>query len=884
MALRETIELDVAAARRQIQSLETALDSLATTIDIDVSGNAETEIRSIDDRLDEVVRSTERFATEMTAASLRAGTAEVNVRELAQALGISEDRARDLSSEILDAHVAANRMEDSARDIARQLGLADDEADKFVASLRRADAAAGKIDTTSRGLVGTFSTLKGSIAGIASVLATIGVGRGIAAAARGAQAAVTEFARLNESVNAVNVVFGRGADIILAFGETAARSVLLSQQAFQEAVVPLGALFTNFGLSGREAAEAAIEVTQRAADLASVLNGDVNEALLAINSALVGQVEPLRKYGAEISAARVEQFAFATGLAQTKDDLNQNVLIQARLGLILQDTAFAAGDVANTIDDYANAQRAAKAAGEEFSADIGEVLLPAFEGLLNLVPDVIEGLRFLIPAFEDAGTAAGEFFDSLDPGPNAAQGSPFTGFFAGLANAGAAFGVLTSGLDIVRIALVGVTGDVKGARTSLDSIKNTVNQVALALGRSAVAQVLTETGNKFVAFAEGIGLVARKSEDLNIFGEAVAEFGRSLGFNTADLLFILPQIIDQASQLGLSAAEVDFLTDAFSRLQSQVGAIGADRHLEDLVDRLDDAGGAMDRNAPRFTKFVESLGFVAEKIPGASAAIVTAMDSLADHLDPFSEASEAIEISAQEFFDNIVAQAEELAAFEVDLQILRALGLDKLADEFKAAGPGARKVVKEFLENLDFAKQAEAVLEGQGTAVINKLAEELRKSLVAMDLTPEAQAALIDNLVTGGIISPQVADAVRDAMHILSGDAETGFRDGMIAQESAIADDLQASLTAAFAEVNAELAAAGLISHLEEVFRNVQFQIGSGQLVIPTIIRPDVIDRPTTTTGGGGVSVTNNFFTEPQPTTDTQRITQTTSQIRSLIE
>ena len=136
--------------------------------------------------------------------------------------------------------------------------------------------------------------------------------RGIGFIAAGLGAPIAAFAGLSiraasslqESINAVNVVFGDAAETIHQFGETSAQTVLLSQAAFNQLGAQTGALLKNFGFSQQEAAEQTTILAQRAADLASVFDTDVKRALNAINAALRGETEPIRFYAADVTDDR----------------------------------------------------------------------------------------------------------------------------------------------------------------------------------------------------------------------------------------------------------------------------------------------------------------------------------------------------------------------------------------------------------------------------------------------------------------------------------------------------------------------------------------------------------------------------------------------------
>lgn len=222
-------------------------------------------------------------------------------------------------------------------------------------------------------------------------LAKVGAVAGIAlggALAIGAKKSIDAASDLNESMNAVNVTFGKSAKIITDFGKDAAQRTGLSMRELNESVVPIGASLQNMGISSKTAAEASVNLAKRAADMASVFNTDVGTALQAIQSGLRGEADPLERFGVGLSAARVEAFALTSGLAKTKDQITDQVKVQARLGLLMQDSAKFAGDFANTSDGLANSQRILKAELENAGAAIGTALLPVATKVVGVLADL----------------------------------------------------------------------------------------------------------------------------------------------------------------------------------------------------------------------------------------------------------------------------------------------------------------------------------------------------------------------------------------------------------------------------------------------------------------------------------------------------------------
>lgn len=189
--------------------------------------------------------------------------------------------------------------------------------------------------------------------------------------------------KLNESANAVRVTFGAHAAAVEALSKKAATSVGLSSSEFNGMAVQFSA-FTD-AISGGGAASVGVldEMSTRIADFASVMNLDVAEAAEKFQSGLAGETEPLRKFGIDLSAAKVEAYAYSNGIASAGKPLAETQKIQARYALLMQQTAKTQGDFKNTSDQAANAQRIAAAQWEDSSAKLGSALLPAIASVMT---------------------------------------------------------------------------------------------------------------------------------------------------------------------------------------------------------------------------------------------------------------------------------------------------------------------------------------------------------------------------------------------------------------------------------------------------------------------------------------------------------------------
>lgn len=206
---------------------------------------------------------------------------------------------------------------------------------------------------------------------------------------------------LEESTNAVNVVFGEASNSILRFSKDADKAVGLSQKSFNQLSISTGALLRDTGLSSDELSQTTIELTKRAADLASVFNTEVDDALSAINQALRGETEAIRRYAGDVTDATLQTFLNSKGIQQNVKDLTQQEKRLFRVKLIMDQTAVAQDDFAKTIDSVANSQRVQRAQMENTADTLGKRLLPVMQSILRVTSKITTAFSSLSPETQD---------------------------------------------------------------------------------------------------------------------------------------------------------------------------------------------------------------------------------------------------------------------------------------------------------------------------------------------------------------------------------------------------------------------------------------------------------------------------------------------------
>jgi hypothetical protein len=236
----------------------------------------------------------------------------------------------------------------------------------------------------------SFAKLQSSVGSLGRNFATAGIA--IGAIGAGLAKTVQTASSYAESVNAVNVAFGKSAQGIIDFGKTAATTLGVSQVDFNNAAVRFSAFAERIVGSGGDASKFIAEISTRASDFASVFNIDVSEALQVFQSGLAGEAEPLKRFGINLLDSEVKAYAMANGIGEVGKELTQTEKVQARYGLLMQATSKTQGDFANTSGGLANQMRILKAEVTNTQIEIGNQLLPVMAELLPVVRDLARDL------------------------------------------------------------------------------------------------------------------------------------------------------------------------------------------------------------------------------------------------------------------------------------------------------------------------------------------------------------------------------------------------------------------------------------------------------------------------------------------------------------
>lgn len=447
----------------------------------------------------------------------------------------------------------------------------------------------------AQGSLGGIKSMVGAFAGLAAVqVATQFIGDAIGAASN-----------LQQSMGAVETVFGDYADSVVSNSKKAADNFGLSMNQYNESAALLGTMLGNQNLTMEDTVKKTDQMIGVASDLAATYGGDVSSAVEAVTAAYKGEYEQLERYGVSIKASDVSARLAAKGQSELEGEARKAAESIAAEELFLEQTGGAIGAFGRESDTLAGQQAILGAKFEDVKAKLGEKLLP----ILTTVGTWI--LEEGIPAMQEFGKWFGEniqptlekFWKTFQEDILPIVIQLFNFWKDNLLPIMMKFYEILYGTIIPIIAdvvgaiarfLKGVVDFVKGANEKWNEFKNKVTEIK----NDFIAK-----WNAIVAFVRGIpGQIQNFFSGIagwfrNKFGELkqgivdkfweVVEFVRSIPGRITDALGNLGNLLSGAGRKVIDGF-IDGITAGFRRVRNTLG---------NLTDLLPDWKGPAERDA-----------------------------------------------------------------------------------------------------------------------------------------------------------------------------------------------------------------------------------------------------------------------------------------------
>ena len=216
-----------------------------------------------------------------------------------------------------------------------------------------------------------------------------------------------------ETGSKFDTVFGASAKKLDGMTKAWGRFAGLTRTETREFLASTGVFAQGMGIMGEASAAFSEQVARLSGDLASFHNRDIREVGLAINSALAGEREALKRLVGAISEADVKQKALTMTRKRDANEITRQEKAYATLALIQERAGVAVGDLDRTNGSLMNRYRRLKADIGNVVETIAVSLLPVFEELVALLNDNTGAVEAIGAGFVQGAEWALYFVDGL---------------------------------------------------------------------------------------------------------------------------------------------------------------------------------------------------------------------------------------------------------------------------------------------------------------------------------------------------------------------------------------------------------------------------------------------------------------------------------------
>lgn len=234
-----------------------------------------------------------------------------------------------------------------------------------------------------------------------AILASGAIQKGLSTISSVGKEAVETASDLVEVQNVVDQTFGESAATIDAWAKTTAKSYGLSELQAKQFTGYLGSMLQTSGIDQAQSAEMAKNLAGLAGDVASFYNIGIEDAYRKLQSGMAGEREPLLRYGLDLGADSIGEYAGA----ELKDMTNAE-RYQARYDYLMNATKTIQGDFARTENEFANASRTLENNASRAMAAMGEKVLPIITAGTNAANSLFDALLSESPEDTLAGIDA----------------------------------------------------------------------------------------------------------------------------------------------------------------------------------------------------------------------------------------------------------------------------------------------------------------------------------------------------------------------------------------------------------------------------------------------------------------------------------------------
>lgn len=208
-----------------------------------------------------------------------------------------------------------------------------------------------------------------------------------------------------ENINLFQVSMGEFYDEAFAYAQLVNEKLGIDPSQWMRTQGVFQSIATGFGIAEEQAYALSEGLTELSYDLSSLYNEDMETSAQRLQSALAGEIEPIRRLGIAISEASLKEFAMAKGIDKSVESMTEQEKALLRTLKIMEGVGDigAIGDFARTLESPANALRVLNQQITQLKRSIGSVLipiimqvLPYIQAFVELLTDAISALAALV--------------------------------------------------------------------------------------------------------------------------------------------------------------------------------------------------------------------------------------------------------------------------------------------------------------------------------------------------------------------------------------------------------------------------------------------------------------------------------------------------------
>ena len=225
-----------------------------------------------------------------------------------------------------------------------------------------------------------------------------------------------------ENVNLFQVSMGDYYEEAFAYAQLVSEKLGIDASEWMRAQGVFMSIANGFGIANEQAYALSEGLTELSYDLSSLYNEDMESSVLRLQSALAGEIEPIRRLGIAISEASLKEFALGKGITKSVESMTEQEKALLRTIKLMEGAANlgAIGDFARTLESPANALRVLNQQITQFKRAIGSVMLPV---LMQVLPsDLATLVGFTMPTWDTNAWSSGIASGASDA-TNAVEGT-----------------------------------------------------------------------------------------------------------------------------------------------------------------------------------------------------------------------------------------------------------------------------------------------------------------------------------------------------------------------------------------------------------------------------------------------------------------------------